>query len=115
MLAGARMILVIGGGIFGVTAALELRARGEDVTLVDAGPIPSPLAESTDISKAVRMDYGADETYAAEMETALEGWRAWNSRWPAPLFHEEGVTYLCKGSMRPGGFEHDSFAILQKR
>jgi glycine/D-amino acid oxidase-like deaminating enzyme len=108
------MILVIGGGIFGVTAALELRARGEDVTLVDAGPIPNPLAESTDISKAVRMDYGADEDYVAHMERALEGWREWNARWKEKLFHECGVTFLTS-KMEPGTFERASFELLRKR
>ena len=111
----ASHVAVVGAGIFGVTAALTLRARGHAVTLVDPGPIPHPLAESTDISKAVRMDYGADETYTAEMEIALEGWRAWNTAWGTPLFHEAGVTYLCKGPMRPGGFEHDSYGVLRRR
>jgi glycine/D-amino acid oxidase-like deaminating enzyme len=45
--------LVVGGGIFGATCALALRARGHAVTLVDPGPIPHPLAESTDLSKVV--------------------------------------------------------------
>lgn len=54
------MILIAGGGIFGVTAALELRARGHDVMLCDPGALPHPRAESTDISKVVRCDYGAD-------------------------------------------------------
>src|SRR3954451_13796569 len=107
-------VVIVGSGIFGVTAAIELRARGFEVTLTDPGPIPHPLAESTDISKAVRMDYGADETYAAEMEVALDGWRAWNAAWKEPLFHEDGVTYLCRAPMAPGGFEHDSFAILTR-
>jgi hypothetical protein len=44
-------------------------------------PFPHPLAESTDISKAVRMDYGADVTYTRLMESALDGWRRWNERW----------------------------------
>src|SRR5437764_12396778 len=48
-------VLVRGAGIFGVTTALALRARGIDVTLVDPGPVPHPLAESTDISKVVRI------------------------------------------------------------
>ena len=65
----------LGGGIFGVTAALALRARGHEVTLVDPGPLPHPLAESTDISKVVRIDYGADEDYTALGERALDGWR----------------------------------------
>lgn len=108
------MILVIGGGIFGVTAALELRARGQDVTLVDAGAIPNPLAESTDISKAVRMDYGADEEYVARMELSLEGWREWNARWKENLFHEDGITFLTT-SMDPGTFERASFELLRSR
>src|ERR1051326_6726170 len=108
------MIHVIGGGIFGVTAALELRKRGEQVTLFDAGTLPNPLAESTDISKAVRMDYGADEEYVAHMEIALEGWREWNARWKENLFHETGVTFLTS-EMEPGSFEHASSALLRKR
>ena len=56
-------IVVIGSGIFGVSAALELAQRGHKVTLIDPGPLPRPIASSTDISKAVRMDYGSDELY----------------------------------------------------
>jgi glycine/D-amino acid oxidase-like deaminating enzyme len=106
---------VVGGGIFGVTAARTLLARGHRVTLLDPGPIPHPLAESTDISKVVRMDYGADEAYLALMEQALDRWRAWNAAWPSPLFHETGVTFLCRAPMTPGGFEHDSYRALLAR
>ena len=108
-------VLVLGGGIFGLTAALALRARGHAVIVRDPGPIPHPLAESTDISKIVRIDYGADVDYTALGERALVGWRAWNARWPRPLFHETGVTFLAKQPMQPGGFEHDSFALLTAR
>ncbi len=111
--------LVVGAGVFGVTAALELRGRGHDVTLVDPGPVPHPLAESTDISKAVRMDYGADAFYTAHMERALDGWRRWNTErtcaGEGALFHETGVVYLSRGPMREGAFEHDSFATLSAR
>ena len=108
-------VLVCGAGVFGVTGALTLRARGYDVTLTDPGPIPHPLAESTDISKAVRMDYGADESYTAWMENALDGWRAYNRKWNRELFHETGVLYLSRGPMQAGGFEHDSFEVLTRR
>lgn len=108
-------VLVIGGGIFGTTAALELRARCCDVTLADPGPLPHPLAESTDISKVVRSDYGADLDYTRLGEQSLEGWRRWNSLWPAPLFHETGVAFLSRAPMAPGGFEHESFATLSRR
>jgi glycine/D-amino acid oxidase-like deaminating enzyme len=108
-------VLVIGSGIFGVTAALELRARGCDVTLADPGPIPHPLAESTDISKVVRCDYAADEDYTTLGERALDGWRRWNATWRVPRFHETGVTFLTRAPMQPGGFEHDSYALLSRR
>lgn len=108
-------ILVVGGGIFGVTGALELRRRGHDVTLLDPGPLPRPEAASTDVSKVVRMDYGADESYMALMEAALEGWHAWNRRWGASLHHEDGFLLLSRSPMRPGGFEHDSWTLLRRR
>ncbi len=53
-------VLIVGAGVFGLTAALELRARGWRVSVIDPGPVPTPAAASTDISKVVRMDYGAD-------------------------------------------------------
>lgn len=108
-------VLVIGGGIFGVTSALALRARGCDVTLVDPGPLPHPLAESTDISKLVRSDYGGDEDYTELAERAVEGWRRWNATWPVPRFHDTGVAFLTRGAMQPGSFEHDSFTLLARR
>lgn len=107
--------LVIGGGIFGVTAALELAARGCAVTLTDPGPLPHPLAESTDISKVVRSDYGADLDYTALGEQSLEGFRRWNAAWPVPRFHETGAAFLARAPMAPGGFEYESFALLSRR
>jgi glycine/D-amino acid oxidase-like deaminating enzyme len=108
-------VLVIGGGIFGITAALELRARACDVTLVDPGPLPHPLAESTDISKIVRCDYGADEDYTVLGERALEGWRRWNATWRTARFHETGVMFLTRTPLAPGSFEHSSYTLLARR
>ncbi len=108
-------VAVVGAGIFGVTAALSLRQRGHEVSLLDPGPLPHPLAASTDISKVVRLDYGPDDGYLALMETALDGWRRWNAAWGEPLFHEVGVTFLSRSPMAPGGFEHESFVRLAQR
>lgn len=106
-------MLVVGGGVFGVTAALALRARGHTVTLLERGPPPHPDASSTDISKVIRADYGADVDYTAWMERALEVWRAWNDE--APLFFETGVTFATRGPMAEGSFERDSFELLTVR
>src|SRR5947208_1022981 len=66
-------ILVVGAGVFGVTAAIELRKRGHEVQLIDPGPLPHPLAAWTDISKVVRLEYGGDEAYTALAEQAGGG------------------------------------------
>lgn len=105
--------VIAGSGIFGATAALALARRGHQVTLVDPGPLPHPLAESNDISKVVRLDYGGDPLYTELAERALAGWHAWNAG--GPLFHETGVLFLSRAPLAPGGFEHDSFALLTRR
>src|SRR5438552_13853062 len=64
-------IIVVGAGINGVTSAIELKKRGHRVVLVDPGPLPHPLAASTDISKAVRAAYGPDETYTELAERSI--------------------------------------------
>jgi glycine/D-amino acid oxidase-like deaminating enzyme len=108
-------ILIVGGGIFGLTAAWELRLRGWSVTVLDAGQIPASSAASTDVSKIVRMDYGGDGLYTRMGEAAMKGWDAWNARWRPPLYHEDGFVLLASEPMSPGGFEHESFTLLRRR
>jgi glycine/D-amino acid oxidase-like deaminating enzyme len=107
--------VIVGGGVFGATAALELRRRGATVMLLDPGPLPHPDAASTDISKLVRLDYGADAFYAEQMEVALAEWRRWNEGWSEPLFHETGILVLSGEAMSAGSFEGDSYALLSAR
>lgn len=108
-------VVVVGAGVFGTSAALELVRRGHPVTLLDPGPIPHVLAASTDISKALRMDYGADEFYMELMEAAFETWDRWNAGWGTRLFHQTGMLFLSAEAMASGGFEYDSYQLLVKR
>lgn len=105
-------IVIVGAGVFGLTAGCELRARGWTVGMIDPGPVPRPSAASTDVSKVVRMDYGADEFYTRFAAAALAGWDDWNLRWDPPLYHQDGFLLLAGEAMRPGGFEHDSLRAL---
>jgi glycine/D-amino acid oxidase-like deaminating enzyme len=108
----AQDVIVVGAGAFGVAAALELRTRGARVCLVDSGPLPHPDAASTDISEAVRMDYGSDELYVELARLALERWHEWNASWPEPLFHEDGFLVMRRTAMTRGNFEGDSYRVL---
>lgn len=115
----SRRVVVVGAGVFGLGAALELRRREHEVTIVDQGPVPHPLAASTDVSKVIRMEYGPDEPYTALAEEAREGWLAWNEAWRReggePLYHEIGVLMVSREPMRAGGFEYEGWRVLLKR
>ncbi len=106
-------ILVVGAGVFGVSAALELRLRGHTVTLMDPGPLPHPDASSTDVSKIVRADYGGDAFYARFARACIPEWRRWNSQAGRTFYHETGFLLLAGEEMRPGGFEHDSREVMR--
>jgi glycine/D-amino acid oxidase-like deaminating enzyme len=107
--------IVVGAGINGVAAAIELRKRGHEIVLIDPGPLPHPLAASTDISKAVRAAYGADEDYTALAEQSREIWRQWNVQFGVELYHEIGFLFMRQCPMQPGDFEYESFKLLEQR
>jgi glycine/D-amino acid oxidase-like deaminating enzyme len=108
-------VIVVGAGINGVTAAIELKKRGHEVMLIDPGPLPHPLAASTDISKAVRAAYGADEDYTELAERSIKLWHKWNEEFGIQLYHETGVMFVRRREMKPGDFEYESFKLLQQR
>ena len=108
-------VIVVGAGINGVTSAIELKKRGHKVTLVDPGPLPHPLAASTDISKAVRAAYGPDEDYTALADRCIELWRKWSIEFGIELYHETGVLFVCQRPMRPGDFEYESCRVLEEQ
>jgi sarcosine oxidase / L-pipecolate oxidase len=105
-------ILVVGGGIFGITAALELRGRGFSVTVIDPGPLPHPLAASSDVSKVVRMEYGPDLQYTRMADRAIDGFLVWNDEFGEELYVNTGVLMLGRNPMRPGSYLYESFELL---
>lgn len=109
------MILVLGAGAFGLTAALALRARGLDVRVLDPGPLPRPTGSSTDTSRAVRMDYGDDEHHVELARQALEGWREWNERSGESLYHQDGMLFLTRAPWTEDCYEARSHRLLERR
>ena len=108
-------MVVVGAGLFGLAAARSLFHRGHKVVVIDPGPLPFDDAASTDVSKAVRMDYGADLFWVELAERAMEGWHALEVDLGASLYHTDGFVLLTSRPMRPGEFEHDSFETLSAR
>jgi glycine/D-amino acid oxidase-like deaminating enzyme len=108
-------VIVVGAGINGATAAIELKRRRHTVELLDPGPLPHPLAASTDISKAVRAAYGADADYTDLAERSIQQWRQWNAEFGLELYYEIGFLFLRQRAMEPGDFEYESFRLLEQR
>ena len=109
--------LIVGSGIFGITAAIALRRRNFRVGILNPDTIPHPLAASTDISKVVRMEYGADREYMDMVETCIDGWQAWNEQFGDTLYHEVGFLMLAKQKAGPGAttFETASVENLRRK
>jgi glycine/D-amino acid oxidase-like deaminating enzyme len=106
-------ILVVGCGIYGITAALELRGRGFSVTAIDPGPIPHPQAASTDVSKVVRMEYGSDLQYTRMADRAIDGFQVWNEEFGEDLYVNTGVLMLGRTPMQPGDYLYASYHLLR--
>ena len=89
-------ILIVGGGIAGLSTAWALARRGFEVELFEQGPLPNPRCSSYDEHRITRHAYGAMEGYAHLMP---EAFRVWDMLWQATgRSHYEpcGATYFLR-------------------
>ena len=91
--------LIIGAGIFGITAAVELAKRKYRVSVINPDTVPHHLAASTDITKAVRKENGSDREYFRMAEICIHRWKAWNNFFGETLYHVAGFLILCKDAI----------------
>ncbi len=90
-------VLVVGGGIMGLSCAHALARDGHGVTLLEQGALPNPLASSVDQHRLIRYPYGALEGYT---RMAGEAFGAWERLWRAlgePYYVETGTLALSSG------------------
>lgn len=91
-------IIIVGGGIMGLSAAWVLRKHGARVTLIEQGPLPQPLGSSVDQHRLIRYPYGAQRGYARLVHAAYDSWqRLWRDL-GADLYHDTGTLVIS----RPG-------------
>ena len=107
---------IVGAGVFGLAAAIELRSRGYAVTVFDRGAPPYENASSTDVSKAIRRTWyaGDNDTYVELVERAALRWREWERRSGESFYHQTGGLGVVD-SFEPGDPMYSSAEYLRGR
>ncbi|MGH6908511.1 MAG: NAD(P)/FAD-dependent oxidoreductase, partial [Aestuariivirga sp.] len=87
-------VAVIGGGIVGVSTALELAERGIDVVLLEKGEI---AAEQSSRNWGWCRQMGRDPREIPLILQSLDLWRGMSRRINADTgFVQSGIVYLCE-------------------
>src|SRR5262245_44111842 len=87
-------VAVIGGGIIGISTALELAERGIDVTLIEKGII---AGEQSSRNWGWYRQMGRDAREIPLILESLRAWRGINERIGAETgFRQCGIVYLCE-------------------
>lgn len=103
-------VIVVGGGIMGVSAAHWLALKGRPVTLLEQFDVPNRWAASGDHLRVFRLTYGKDAFYTAMAAKALPLWLELNAQTGEKLLEQNGVLELASG----GGYEEQSAQVLRE-
>ncbi len=113
-------VVIVGGGVFGLSSAVQLARANYKVIVIDKFPIPSPLSAANDYNKIVRLEYN-DMVYA---ELAVEAMGYWNgedsSLLPARLLHDcyshcGRISVVQDPKTRRYAFDESSLRLLQDK
>jgi sarcosine oxidase len=106
-------VVVVGGGIVGLSTAYALVKAGTGVTVVEQGPIPNPVASSADHHRLIRFAYGDRTGYVARMPDAFAAWRAMWADLGRPEAHYYVPTGVLSVSLEQGDGADRSLRTLE--
>lgn len=105
-------VVVVGGGIVGLSTAWACVRAGHSVTLLEQGPLPNPHASSYGAHRLIREPYGAMDGYARLIP---EAYNAWDALWAdlGTCFYRETGT-LALGRAEAPAWTTDSAAQMDR-
>jgi sarcosine oxidase len=114
-------VVVVGGGVVGLSTAHALLEAGCDVTVCDARAIPNPGSASYDRSRMMRLQYGSQRGYAHLAGRALMSWMELQRTLGVELYRPTGVcvwsataeawTSATPGALNDAGIVHGEASL----
>lgn len=90
-------LIVVGGGVFGLSTALEAGRRGRRTLCVDRGGVPNPVAASYGPSRKIRSTY-LDPHYTRLAVEAMAEWRRLETETGTELYVAAGNLNVSDGA-----------------
>lgn len=113
-------VVIIGAGVFGLSAAAQFARCGKSVFVIDKYSVPSPISAANDYNKIVRLEYN-DEVYARLAVEAMQYWHNDADDFlPRGLLHESyshcgRISIVPPESSPRYKFESQSLALLREK
>lgn len=104
-------IIIVGGGIVGLSTARAAARRGYEVVLIERGPLPNPHQASWDSHRMIRYHYGAATGYTRMVTSAFA---AWDEVWReigAVHFVDTGAIAIAETA---GDYAHRTLAAFRE-
>src|SRR6266508_5689493 len=94
-------LIVVGGGVFGLSTALEAGRRRRRTLVVDRRVVPNPMAASFGPSRKIRSTY-LDAHYTRLALEAMAAWRQIEVETGAELYVADGNLSVSDGTADAG-------------
>ena len=96
MAGGTFDLIVVGGGVFGLSTALEAGRRKRRTLCLDRGAVPNPIAASYGPSRKIRSTY-LDPHYSRLALEAMAEWRRIEAETGTELYVAAGNLVVSDG------------------